>query len=279
MNLHTTPGFLAAIDLDGTLLGHDGIIGDENQAALERLAARGFGIVLASGRHAINMAEIASRMPLVCGLVSCQGCEASDPARRQIFAQHFLESADIGAAANTGLAAGLGVIAYTDAGERTLRDGPMIDRYRRITGTPIDEIPLEAVLRERIHKIMWIADEATLDAFLARGGANGCRPQGSDPVRSHREVFEFVPHGISKATGAAALAREFGVPAARIAAFGDAENDVPLFDWAGFSVAMPHARPEVRRRAKATAPAGDAESAFARGVDVLLASTFVGASR
>jgi len=277
VNSQSAPRFLAAIDLDGTLLGHDGILGAENQAALERLVGRGIGIVLASGRHALNMAEIARGMPMVRGLVSCQGCEASDPQRRRIYVQRFLESADIGPAVAVGLEAGFGVIAYTERGERTVRDGPQIDRYRRITGTPINEMPLAAVLEERIYKMMWIADEAMLDAFLARGGAKGCQPQGSDPVRSHREVFEFVPHGVSKATGTAALAREFGVPAARIVGFGDAENDVPLFDWAGYSVVMPHARPEVRRHAKLTAPAGDAESAFARGVDVLLASPFVAA--
>ncbi|HLP09968.1 MAG TPA: HAD-IIB family hydrolase [Opitutaceae bacterium] len=278
MNSPTAFNAIAAIDLDGTLFGHDGLIGEENQAALERLAAAGFGIVLASGRHAKNMAEIARHMPLVRGLVSCQGCEASDPERKRIFVQQFLQPADVAPVVAAGLAAGFGVIAYTENGERTPLDGPDIDRYRRITATPIDVVASAALGDERVFKVMWIGGEAALDAFLARGGAEHCRPATAENVRSHREVFEFVPRGVSKATGAAALAREFGVPPARVVAFGDADNDVPLFDWAGFSVAMPHARAEVRRRATVTAPAGCAESAFARGVELVIAARFPGSS-
>ena len=278
MNPLPATRFLAAIDLDGTLFGHDGVIGEPNQQALERLAAADFGIVLASGRHAINMAEIARGMPLVRGLVSCQGCEASDPRRERVFVQQFLPPADVAPLVQVGVAAGFGVIAYTDRGERTPVDGPDIDRYRQITATPIEVLPAAVFAAERVFKVMWIAPEATLDAYLATGAAERCRPASAETVRSHREVFEFVPRGVNKATGTAVLAREFGVPAARVAAFGDADNDVPLFDWAGFSVAMPHARPEVRRRATVTAPAGCAESAFARGVDLLLASPFVATS-
>jgi Cof subfamily protein (haloacid dehalogenase superfamily) len=267
---------LAAIDLDGTLFGHDGIIGDENQTALERLVAHGFDIVLASGRHAKNMAEIARGLPMVRGLVSCQGCEASDRTRERIFVQEFMQPGDVAPVVAAGLQAGFGVIAYTDQGERTPLDGPDIDRYRRITATVIDVVTPAALAAEHVFKVMWITNEATLDGFLARGGADDCRPAAAETVRSHREVFEFVPRGISKATGTAVLAREYGISPAHVAAFGDADNDVPLFDWAGFSIAMPHSRAEVRRRATATAPAGSAESAFARGVDLLLASPFTG---
>ena len=279
MNPPPAPRFLAAIDLDGTLLGHDGAIGDENHVALERLVAHGLGIVLASGRYAKNMAEIAGGLPMVCGLVSCQGCEASDPRRERIYVREFLPPGDVAPVVAAGLQAGFGVIAYTDQGERTPHDGPDVERYRRITATELVVMPPEAIAAEQVFKVMWIADEARLDAFLARDGAERCRPATAETVRSHREVFEFVPRGVSKATGTAALAREFGIPASRIAAFGDAANDVPLFDWAGFSVAMPHAPAAVRARATATAPGGCAESAFARGVDMLLASSFLGSTQ
>ncbi len=271
MSSQSTPSLLAAIDLDGTLFGHDGIVGPENERALGQLIARGFGIVLASGRHGPNMADIARTLPGVCGLVSCQGCEVSDPARSRILVQHFLPAEDVALVAEVGLRAGFGVIAYTDRGERTPLDGPDIDRYRRITNTEIEVVPVAELVREHVFKVMWITKESVLDDFLGRGGAATCRPAAAETVRSHREVFEFVPRGISKATGTALLAREFGLSAAQVIAFGDADNDVPLFDWAGFSVAMPHSRPEVQRRATVVAPAGEAESAFARGVEVALA--------
>ena len=53
-------------------------------------------------------------------------------------------------------------------------------------------------------------------------------------------------------------------------AFGDGENDVPMFDWAGMSVAMPHGWPLALARAKLIAPADPPETALARGVELIL---------
>ena len=264
---------LAAIDLDGTLFGHDGIVGPENHAALERLVAHGYGIVLASGRHPRNMAAIAAELPMVSGIVACQGGEVCDRVRGRIFSQEFMRPEDVATVAGIGLHEGFGVIAYTEQGELTPLDGPEVDRYRRITNAVIEPATPMAMAAARVFKVMWIASAERLDAFLAGGGCARCRPAAADSVRSHREVFEYGPRGVTKATGTAVLAREFGIAPAQVAAFGDADNDVPLFDWAGFSVAMPDAQPEVRRRATVTAPGGSTESAFARGVDILLTRT------
>ena len=53
-------------------------------------------------------------------------------------------------------------------------------------------------------------------------------------------------------------------------AFGDGDNDVPMFEWAGCSVAMPQGWPLARARAKLIAPDGPAETALARGIDLVL---------
>ena len=60
--------------------------------------------------------------------------------------------------------------------------------------------------------------------------------------------------------------------AADAVVFGDGENDVPMFEWAGTSVAMPHGWALALRSAKHVAPAGPAETAFARAVDLVLAT-------
>ncbi len=217
------------------------------------------------------MAEIAADLPPVRAIVACQGGEVCDRSRDRVFSRDFMLAADVALVVEAGLRAGFGVVAYTEDGEHTPRECADVDRYRRIAKTAIEHVAPPAFGAERVFKVMWIAEEARLEAFLAAGGAVDCRPAAADSVRSHREVFEYGPRGVTKATGVAVIARELGIAAADVAAFGDADNDVPLFAWAGFSAAMPHARPEVRRRATVTAPAGPAESAFARAVELLLA--------
>ena len=54
--------------------------------------------------------------------------------------------------------------------------------------------------------------------------------------------------------------------------FGDVENDIPMFEWAGVSVAMAHGWPLALRKAKCVAPDGVPETALARAVDLVLSS-------
>lgn len=261
---------LAAIDLDGTLFGPDGTVGLDNLAALELLVLRGFAIALASGRHPRNMAEIATTLPMVGWIVACQGGEVTDRTRGQVLARSFMTPADVLTVSAAGLHEGFGVVAYTVQGELTPSDCPDVERYRRISHTNIDVTNLPALANEPVFKVMWIGTDARINAYVASGRVRNL-VHSADTVRSHHEVFEFGPRGVTKATGVAMLARHLGLNSAQVIAFGDADNDVPLFNWAGASVAMPHSRPEVQARATLTAPAGAPESAFARGVERLLA--------
>ncbi|MGH3647932.1 MAG: HAD family hydrolase [Micromonosporaceae bacterium] len=55
--------------------------------------------------------------------------------------------------------------------------------------------------------------------------------------------------GVNKASGVALLARDLGVAADEVLVIGDGSNDVSMFEWAGRSVAMGQAPPEVRAAA------------------------------
>jgi hydroxymethylpyrimidine pyrophosphatase-like HAD family hydrolase len=62
------------------------------------------------------------------------------------------------------------------------------------------------------------------------------------------------PCGITKATGLALAAEHLGVGPADTVAFGDMPNDVPMFDWAGYGVAMANAHPELKAVADEVTP-------------------------
>ena len=59
-------------------------------------------------------------------------------------------------------------------------------------------------------------------------------------------IVELLPLGLSKATGLSIAARRLGIKAAETIAFGDMPNDVPMFAWAGHSVAMSNAHAELK---------------------------------
>jgi HAD superfamily hydrolase (TIGR01484 family) len=55
-----------------------------------------------------------------------------------------------------------------------------------------------------------------------------------------------MPAEVSKGSALATLALRLGIPPATAVVFGDGENDIPMFEWAGMSVAMPHGWPLAR---------------------------------
>ncbi len=259
---------LAAIDLDGTLLGPDLRIGPENRAAVARLHAAGCTVVLASGRHHASMRPYAEQLPEVAWLVSCQGGEVADVARGRVLAQNFLARAEVERVAALQVALGVGAVYYS--AERVLSHRVTEEElafYRALTG--LDPRPVTAAdwARGDVLKSVWIGERAVIDALGAEPRLAGA---GVPQVRTHVRLHEFMPAGVNKATGLAALGRHLGVAAAAVVAFGDADNDVPMFRWAGQSYAMAHGWASARENAKRVAPAGAPESALARAVDALL---------
>ena len=66
---------------------------------------------------------------------------------------------------------------------------------------------------------------------------------------------------------AQALLQTAAVEASEVVTFGDGDNDVPMFEWAGASFAMAHGWPSALQTATHITAAGPLETAFARGVD------------
>ena len=51
--------------------------------------------------------------------------------------------------------------------------------------------------------------------------------------------------GVTKAAALGELCARLGIDAARVIAFGDMPNDLPMLQWAGHSVAVANAHPDV----------------------------------
>jgi hydroxymethylpyrimidine pyrophosphatase-like HAD family hydrolase len=85
--------------------------------------------------------------------------------------------------------------------------------------------------------------------------------------------LEFMPPGITKATGLADVARALGIDALDVVAFGDGNNDVQMLEWAGMGIAMSHAKPAAKAAADYIVPARPVETSLAGGIDWLFGRT------
>src|ERR1700677_2725606 len=85
-------------------------------------------------------------------------------------------------------------------------------------------------------------------------------------VNTETDMIDFMHPQVNKARAVQALAQRLGIAREEIIAFCDGNNDVPLLEWAGMSVAMAHGRESARRAAKKVSPPGEPGTAVARAL-------------
>ena len=263
---------LAAIDLDGTLLGHDGQISAANQQAVRRLQGAGLEVVLASGRHYENMRRYADTLG-VQWLVSSQGGELCDINRTVVLTADFLPAARVAEISNLGAVRGFTTLGYGIDGVFTNSSwNAELDFYAQFTSyRPRYASPPEFAGRQ-FFKLIWMGAAPALDQAVQSGPVNPAQVQ---VVRTHGKFLEFMPVGVTKASALKLLAARLGVQPSEAITFGDGDNDVPMLEWAGLSVAMAHGWPAALQKATYTSPAGPADSALARSVDLLFNKKYI----
>jgi len=257
---------LAAIDLDGTLLGHDGQISAANRQAVRRLQNAGLEVALASGRHYENMRRYAEALG-VQWLVSSQGGELSDLNRTVVLTADFLPAARVAEISDLAAARGFTTLGYGIDGVFTNASwNSEMDFYAQFTSyRPHHRSPADFA-KLQLFKLIWMGAALDLDQAVQAGLVNPAQVQ---VVRTHAKFLEFMPVGVTKASALKLLAARLGVQPAEAITFGDGDNDVPMLEWAGLSVAMAHGWPAALQKATYVSPAGPSDSALARAVDLL----------
>ncbi|MCW1926638.1 Cof-type HAD-IIB family hydrolase [Luteolibacter arcticus] len=259
---------LAAIDLDGTLLGPDLGISEENRGAIERLASAGIEVVLASGRHYRSMRPYVRQLPQVRWIVSSQGAEVARADRSSIVAQKFLRDADVRSLIDAESRRDFTAVYYTaDEVFTAARANGDLDAYASMS----NPVPVHAshaeLLGMQVQKVLWLGEPRAVAGLRVDEGLAALGLQGVQTVDC---VYEFMPVETTKATALEILSASLGMGRGNVVAFGDGENDIPMFDWAGLSYAMPHGWENALSRATHVAPPGPPQTAFARAVEELL---------
>ena len=261
---------LAAVDIDDTLLGPDGLISAENAAAVRELRERGVHVVLASGRSHANMRPFHDALGLGDGpIISAQGALVRPATGGEAWLEQVLDAALVERVTREGLERGFAVQHYR--GDEILVQGRSrwTEFDQALNGTA--QRIVEDLLAERgagVEKVIWLGEPGVV-AAAAADLAPAYEGRMTVTV-THSAYLEFYDPGTSKAAGLAVVAERLGVERARVLAFGDGNNDVPMLAWAGVGVAMDHARPEARQAADLVAPVGDPESSLARAVRLVL---------
>jgi len=259
---------LAAIDLDGTLLGPDLKISPENRRAVHRLAEAGFEVVLASGRHLNSMMPYVRQLPEVKWVVSSQGAEVGTADGSVRLGSNYLRISDIDGLLGQEIPRGFTAVYYAADDIFTVvppnRD---LVLYASISGHEPVLCEPSLIRQMPIQKVVWIGTPPAIEDLA---GDPGLATPGLQRVRTEERMLEFMPLETTKASGLKILTAHLGLGSGNVVAFGDGENDVSMFEWAGLSFGMPHGWKNAIAKASHIAAPGAAHSALARAVDQLL---------
>lgn len=267
---------IAALDIDDTLVGHDGVVSAENAAAVARLMAEGTRIVLASGRSHANMLDFHHTLGLPPGpIISAQGTVVQDSATGVVQFSFAMRPSDVADVTRDGRAGGFAVMHYRPSGNYIETRTRWTEYDQTRNAEPHRQVNdllatgSDGRAPDDVAKIIWLGDPDAVEGAL---GAMHARYDARLTVtRTDPPYLEFNALGVNKATALAAVAEQFGAAQARVLAFGDGNNDAAMLAWAGMGVAMPHARPAAKAAANRVGPEGDPETALARAIDMVLA--------
>ena len=247
---------LAAIDLDGTLLGSDHALSPGNAAAVRRAASAGAKIVLASGRQWRTIDAFAGQLdlPPEAPIIAYNGAMIRTHGGETWFHQPLPAEASE-AIVRYCVANGYHLNLYHDDTLYVQNDTVWGRLYRERTGTVPHITDLARFDGERPTKLLLIDTLETTNRLLVHFQVEFGRSLYI--TKTEDEFLEFMDPDINKGAALKETAERLGVTAAQCVAFGDSYNDLPMVEWAGMGVAMGNARAELKAVAERVAPTAD----------------------
>ena len=250
-----------AFDLDGTLLAPGSILTERTKKAIDLCVSRGIKIIIATGRAPGTTDQFRAALGLSGPMVCFNGAVVIDMPGGNILSSVFLNAAAyeycIDLSRDRNIYFQLYFYSGSDKNEMVLmaeKEDRFLDAYTDHTGMHIEIGNLKETMRKQngqgCIKGMFLADEEYLDNL---------RPElekhfGSSVylVRSMPTYLEILNAEVSKGTGLSSALSHLNLKKDQVIAFGDEENDLPMFDAAAFSVAPSNAVPAVKAAANIT---------------------------
>lgn len=254
---------LILTDLDGTLLRNDKSLSPANRAALERAAAQGAQVVVATGRFFGGVPQELRDMPFLRYFILMNGAKVYDRAEDRVLyrAEIGLETAE----RVFDLFEPLDATVDCYQNDQGLMDRKYYDR-------------LDYYIPDPVSRAMTRRNRTPVDHFREAVRSGGDSVQKIQSFFPHLELRPQVMERLNRAfpelvlsvsisnnleinapdatKGAAllALCRALDIDPSETVAFGDGTNDVTMVKAAGVGVAMANASPETLAAADLVAP-------------------------
>lgn len=257
------PRGILALDIDGTLTGPGGEIGERTQQAVHAAGESGWLVTIATGRSWAGTKPVADYLELRLPLISFNGALIRDSVTAEILHYIPLSSEIVGSVVPALVELGLQPLVIEDIrqGER-LFTGPQEQdgeytaawlEHFRVVNTQIERLDYDQLARighaVRITVVSETGHVRQIDD-LARGREAEFRTLYYTELDDETGIVQILHPSSTKADALRWLARQYGLTMADVVAVGDGVNDVEMLAEAGFGVAMGNASERVRAEAE-----------------------------
>lgn len=243
---------LIALDLDGTVMCPFGKapVSERTRRAVRAVTERGVPVTFVTGRTEDYAVSLFREMGLSTPMVTYNGARIYCPQEgRPLFEAaierevglrllEWLEPEDEVACLYTTMDGSLHLLQNRSSGDDGY-DDYLFGVPRQVVGRPAQHLEGTGP----ITKLIVVTKRDFASEFSSRFR------DSAKLVRTHPELVEILPPGVSKGEGVRKLCRHLAIDPAKVLAVGDQENDVSTFELCGYAVAMGDAPESVKQAA------------------------------
>jgi hypothetical protein len=259
------PVRLLALDLDGTLLNSRGLLPEGNVRAIGEARARGVRVALVTGRRFRDARPLALELGLDVPVIAHNGALTKHARTLETVAVNLLPLAAAHEVLRVGRRegadalvsddpSGAGLLVYDHLSEDNTALVKYIAWSRRIHGDEAEEavrrVPsLEGYLDHAPVHVAFSGNCSTmrrLDEALRRELGESVKVLTTMYPKQDFALVDVLHPAVSKGVGVAAVAAHYGLAREEVMAIGDNFNDLEMLGFAGISVVMGNAEPDLR---------------------------------
>ncbi len=278
---------LFALDMDGTTLSSRNEISPENIQAIKKAQSLGHKVMVLSGRAPESIQEVLDRYDLILPIGGSNGTAVfADGKQLELTSLTDLQDQVIAHEAEKGA---VPFKIYTNKGiyfhrewqdrlERVLSSGAVPEEYYGDENFgKMTNIPDKSRTFDDIQTLL-MDEELTIQKFFILVLDPVQKDRLLTSLKSIDSVYvtssssfniEVMNINGNKGNGLTVMAKYLNIPLEDTVAVGDQYNDLPMFEVAGFSVAMGNAQDEIKRMSDYVTLTND-ENGVAHAIDVVL---------
>lgn len=277
---------LIALDLDGTLLDPRGELSERNRAAIASARETGARVTLVTGRRFRDARPLALELGLDVPVISHNGALTKHARTLETVAVRLMPAEAARAVVRLGRAhgadallsddhVGAGVLIYDHISEGNTALQKYINWSRRVVGeeaaAAIRRVPsLDDYLdHDPLHVAFsgGCAAMETLACVMEKEIGRSVKLLLTLYPKTDFALLDVLHPEVSKGTGLAAVAAEYGISRDEVLAIGDNFNDIEMLEYAGTGVVMGNADPTLHERGAFHSTAANDEDGVALAIE------------